>query len=144
MGLKTQGVSSSEALSCTGCLGVSEGWQERFKKLITYELHFCLCSGRTFLSISRINFMTQALNFHTLHGVLQARILKWFAILLSSGPYFVRTFHHNLPSLGWPYMAWLIASLNYTKLWSMLSFWLSFCDCGWAPKNWCLLTVVLE
>jgi len=41
-------------------------------------------------------------------------------------------------------MAWLIASLNYTKLWSMLSFWLSFCDCGWAPKNWCLLTVMLE
>ena len=26
----------------------------------------------------------------------------------------------------------------------MLSFWLSFCDCGWAPKNWCLLTVMLE
>ena len=71
MGLKTQGNSSSEALSCTSCLGVSEGWQERFKKLITYKLHFCLCSGKMFLSTSRINFKTQALNFHTLHGVLK-------------------------------------------------------------------------
>ena len=32
--------------------------------------------------------------------------------------------------LGWPYMAWLIVLLSYTKLWSMWSFWLVFCDCG--------------
>ena len=36
--------------------------------------------------------------FHTVHGVLKARILKWFVIPFSSGPrfvkspYFVRTF----------------------------------------------------
>ena len=36
--------------------------------------------------------------FHTLHGVLKAGILKWFAIPFSSGPYFVRTLHHD-PSL---------------------------------------------
>ena len=27
--------------------------------------------------------------FHTVHGVLKARILKWFAIPFSSGPHFV-------------------------------------------------------
>ena len=32
--------------------------------------------------------------------------------------------------LGWPYTAWLIVSLNETRLWSMWSDWLVFCDCG--------------
>ena len=31
---------------------------------------------------------------------------------------------------GWPYMAWLTVSLSYTKLWSVWSFWLVFCGCG--------------
>ena len=31
------------------------------------------------------------LPFHTVHGVLKARMLKWFAIPFSSGPRFVRT-----------------------------------------------------
>ena len=30
------------------------------------------------------------LRFHTVHGVLKARILKWFAIPFSSGPHSVR------------------------------------------------------
>ena len=34
--------------------------------------------------------------FHTVHGVLKARLLKWFAILFSSGLHFVRTLHHDL------------------------------------------------
>ena len=29
-----------------------------------------------------------------------------------------------------PCAAWLIASLSYTRLWSMWSVWLAFCDCG--------------
>ena len=32
--------------------------------------------------------------FHTVYGVLMARILKWFAIPFSSGPRSVRTLHH--------------------------------------------------
>ena len=40
-----------------------------------------------------------------IHGVLKARILKWFAIPFSSGPYSVRPLHHD--HLGWPHMAWL-------------------------------------
>ena len=38
------------------------------------------------------------LPFHTVHGGLKARILKWFAIPFSSGPCFVRTLHHD-PSI---------------------------------------------
>ena len=40
--------------------------------------------------------------FHTVHGVLKARILKWFAIPFSSGPHSVRPLHHNPPVLGGP------------------------------------------
>ena len=39
------------------------------------------------------------LPFHTVHGVLKARILKWFAIPFSRGPHFVRTLHHD--RLSW-------------------------------------------
>ena len=40
-------------------------------------------------------------------GVLQARILKWLAIPLSSGPHSVRPLHHDPPVLGCPAgMAW--------------------------------------
>ena len=42
------------------------------------------------------------LAFHTVHGVLKARILKWFAIPFSSGPHSVRPLHHDLPILGCP------------------------------------------
>ena len=42
------------------------------------------------------------LPFHTVHGVLQARILKWFAITFSSGPHSVRSLHHDPPVLGGP------------------------------------------
>ena len=34
-------------------------------------------------------------SFHTIHGVLKAKMLKWFAIPLSDGPCFVRTLHHD-------------------------------------------------
>ena len=44
------------------------------------------------------------LPFHAVHGVLKARILKWFAIPFSSRPRFVRTLHHD--HLGWPYPKW--------------------------------------
>ena len=40
-----------------------------------------------------------------IHGVLKARILKWFDIRFSSRPYFVRTLHHDPFRLRRPYMA---------------------------------------
>ena len=42
------------------------------------------------------------LPFHTVYGVLKARILKWFVIPFSSGPRFVRTLHHDPSVLGGP------------------------------------------
>ena len=40
--------------------------------------------------------------FHTVHGVLKARILKWFAIPFSSGPHSVRYLHHDPPVFDCP------------------------------------------
>ena len=42
------------------------------------------------------------LPFHTVHGVLKGRILKWFAMPFSSGPHSVRPLQHDLPVLGVP------------------------------------------
>ena len=42
------------------------------------------------------------LTFHTVHGLLKARILKWFAIPFSDGPHFVRTLHYDPSVLGGP------------------------------------------
>ena len=48
------------------------------------------------------------LPFHTVHGVLKARILKWFVIPFSIGPHSVRPLHHDPPVLGCPAgMAWI-------------------------------------
>ena len=42
------------------------------------------------------------LPFHTVLGVLKARMLKWFAIAFSSGPHSVRTLPHDPSILGGP------------------------------------------
>ena len=55
------------------------------------------------------------------------------------------TFCQNSPPwsvpLEWPYMTWLIVSLSLTRLWSMWSAWLIFCDCGF--HSVCLLMVLV-
>ena len=71
------------------------------------------------------------LPFHTVHGVLKARMLKWFAIPFSSGPHPVRPLHHDPPVLGGPTGHGLV-SLSLTRLWSMQSDWLVFCDYGFS------------
>ena len=38
--------------------------------------------------------------YSTVHGVLKARMLKWFVVPFSSGAHFVRTLHHDLSVLG--------------------------------------------
>ena len=49
-------------------------------------------------------------------------LLEWTMFCQNSPPWSI--------CLGWPHMAWLIVSLSYRNLWSMWSFWLVFCDCG--------------
>ena len=68
------------------------------------------------------------LPFHTVHGVLKARILKWFAIPFSSGTYSFRPLLHLDPLiLGGPTRHGLV-SLSLTRLWSVWLDWLVFCD----------------
>ena len=79
------------------------------------------------------------LPFYTVHGVLKARVLKWFAIPFSSGPHSVRPPPPWPVHLGWPHTAWLgFTELDTTVvLWSD---WLVFCDYGFSvPALWCPL-----
>ena len=50
----------------------------------------------TDLGSSSFSVLSFFFPFHNVHGVLKARILKWFAIPFSSGPHFFRTLHHDL------------------------------------------------
>ena len=66
------------------------------------------------------------LPFHTVHRVLQAKIVEWVAISFSSRSHFARTLHIHLACSC---TVWLIASLNHaspfriTRLWSMKGKW---------------------
>ena len=53
-------------------------------------------------NMQEIKRTSVGVNIKSMHGLLKARILKWFAILFSSGPRFVRTLHHDLSVLGGP------------------------------------------
>ena len=55
------------------------------------------------------------LPFHTVHGVLKARILKWFSNPFFSAPHSGRPLHHDLSILGGPIQHGLV-SLSYTRL----------------------------
>ena len=80
------------------------------------------------------------LPFNTVHGVLKARKLKWFAIPFSSGPHSVRPLHHDPPVFGGHTWHGLV-SLTYTKLWFVWLDWLVFCDYGFSVSDlWCPLT----
>ena len=54
------------------------------------------------------------LPFHTVHGVLKARTLKWFTIPFSSRPRSVRPLHHDPAVLGGPTRHGLV-SLSQTS-----------------------------
>ena len=79
------------------------------------------------------------LSFHTVHGVLKARILKWFAIPFSSGPHCVRPLHHDPPILGCPVgMAWF-HWVGHSLVLVWLD-WLVFCEYGFSVYAlWCPL-----
>ena len=52
----------------------------------------------TFWSEGLIFWCHIFLPFHTIHGVLEARILEWVVISPTSGPHFIRTLHYDHPS----------------------------------------------
>jgi len=81
-----------------------------------------------------------SLPFHTVHGVLKERILKWFAILFSSGPHSVILSTMTHPSWVAPW-----AGLSFTELTDKAVVlvwldWLVLCDYGFSVSAlWCPL-----
>ena len=58
--------------------------------------------------------------FHTDHGVLKTRILKWFAIPFSSGPYIVRNLYRNLSEWITRNCGKFLKRWEYQTTWSAL------------------------
>ena len=79
------------------------------------------------------------LPFNTVHGILKARILKWFTIPFSSGPHSVRPLHHARVSWVAP-RAWLsFIELDKAVVLVWLD-WLVFCEYGFSVSVlWCPL-----
>ena len=77
----------------------------------SFFLELFICSSPvTFWHLLTWGFIFQCpifLPFHAVHGVLKARILKWFAIPFSSGPRFCQNFPPWPVHVGWPYTTWL-------------------------------------
>ena len=72
------------------------------------------------------------LPFHTVHEVLKASMLKWFAIPFSSGPCFVRILHHiclfgTLHGMAHNFIELDKAVIHVISLFSFLGLWFSFC-----------------
>ena len=76
------------------------------------------------------------LPFHTVHGLLKARILKWIAMPFSSGAHFIITLHHDLSVLGAP--TWQGCD-HVISLISFLWLWFLFCL---PTDGFCLLSDV--
>ena len=100
--LQHQTLLSPPDTSTTGCSFL-------FSSAFSFFLELFLCSSPvaywTATSLGGLIFQCNIciyLPFYTVHGVLKARILKWFAIPFSSGPCFVRILHHDLSILGGP------------------------------------------
>ena len=79
--------------STTGCCFCLDCISSSFREL------FIRCSAVVYWAPTDVRSLSSnVLSFcclHIVHGIPKARILKWFAIPLSSGPRFVRTLHHD-------------------------------------------------
>ena len=94
----------SPVTSTTGCYFCFGSVSSFFLELLLYSSPVAYKAltelGSSYFSVIFLFFIF--LPFHTVHGVLKARILKWFAIPFSCGPRFVRTLHHDPSILGGP------------------------------------------
>ena len=73
---------------------VPGGWVPQNSSSMSFRLIFTFKKEWEYLQL--IHYL------HTVHGVLKARLLKWFAIPFSSGPHSVRPLHHDPSVLGGP------------------------------------------
>ena len=87
----------------------------------------------TNLGSSSFSVLSFCLFILTIHGVLKARILKWFAISFSSGPHFVRTLYHDMSvsvalySMAYSFIELDKAVVHVIRLVSFLWLWFSVC-----------------
>ena len=92
---------------CSGKGTSTTGYSFCFCSISSFFLELFLHSSPvaywapTYLGSSFFRVLSSLL-FHTVRGILKARILKCFAILFSSGPRFVRILHYDLSILGGP------------------------------------------
>ena len=89
----------SPVTSTTGCCFYFGPIPSFFLELF---LHWSPVAYWALTDLGSSSFSPIILPFHTVHGVLKARILKWFAIPFSSGPHLVRPLHHGTYVLGGP------------------------------------------
>ena len=82
--------------STTGCCFCFGSIPSFFLELF---LHWSPVAYWAPMDLGSSSFSVLSLPFHTVHGVLKARILKWFASPFSSGPHSVRRLHHD--RLSW-------------------------------------------
>ena len=84
----------SPVTSATGCCFSFASASSFFPELFLYSSPVANWAPTNLgsSSFSVISFFP----FHTVHGFLKARILKWFAISFSNGPRFARTLCYDL------------------------------------------------
>ena len=85
-------ISTTGCCFCFGC--ICSFFLEFFSALISSSMSGTYWPGEFIFQCPII------LPFHTVHGVLKAMILMWFAIPFSSGPHFVRTLHLDPCRMG--------------------------------------------
>ena len=84
-------------------------------------------------SLDKTQKVSYCFAFSCCHGVLKARILKWFAIPFSSGPRVVRTLRHTRPSwvalqgMAYSYIELDKAVAHVISLVSFKWLWFSVC-----------------
>ena len=116
----------SPVISTTGCCFCFGSISSVFLELFLHwsPIAYLALTNLRSSSFSVIIFLP----FHTVHRFSRQEYWSGLHSLLQW-----TTFYQNSPPrpvhLGWPYMAWLIVSLSWTKLCSMWSDWLVFCDC---------------
>ena len=92
--LQHQTLLPSPVTSIIGCCFCFDSISSFFLELFLHWSPVAYCTCGVHLSVSYL-FV-----FHTVHGILKARMLNWFAISFSSEPHFVRTLHHDSSVLG--------------------------------------------
>ena len=96
--LQHQTLLQSPVTSKTGCCFCFASVSSLFLEFILHSIPVAYWAPTDL----RTSSFSVFLPFHTVHGVLKARMLKWFDIPFSSGPHFVRILHLDQSILGGP------------------------------------------